>query len=604
MGGHVEFVVLQQVLIVLGAVSVVIPVFHRLRLSPVFGFILIGMILGPSAAGALVGQIPGLDWIALSNRAGIQTVAEFGVVFVMFLIGLELSFERLMLMRRLVFGLGPLQLVLAAAAIALAAMMLGQSRDAAIVIGLALALSSTAVCIQVLSEEKRLNTHMGRTSFAILLFQDVAVIPILFAVAIMGSAAADQTRSILGFALSLAQAALAVVVLMAVGRLLLRPLFRSVARTKSPELFMAACLLVVLGAATATAAAGLSMAMGALLAGLLLAGTEYRRQIEFLIEPFKGLLLGVFLISMGMTLNLAAIAEAPLLIAGLSAALITVKAAVILAPARLFGVPSSSALQTGLLLGPGGEFSFVVLSAAAALGLVEARASEIALIVTAVTMALTPFLSALGKRLARKLKPEPAVEPSLVLPDHLAAAPRVIIVGYGRVGQVVASLLAAHGIEYLAVDWDADVVASARATGAPVFYGNATNPLFLDHSGLATARALVVTMDSPAGAEEVVAAARKTRADLPVIARARDPRHAARLYAKGASNAVPETVEASLQLSEALLADIGVPMGAVIASIHERRVQMRKEIQTLAPGADMPPPPRLRVRERAGERKS
>jgi len=593
MAGHVDFVVLQQVLIVLGAVSLVIPVFHRLRLSPVFGFILIGMILGPSAAGALVGQIPGLDWIALSDRTRIATVAEFGVVFVMFMIGLELSFERLLLMRRLVFGLGPLQVVLAAAAIAFTAMLLGQARDAAVVIGLALALSSTAICVQILSEEKRLTTHTGRSSFAILLFQDIAVIPILFAVSIMGSATGVGGHTMLAFAMSLGQAALAVVAIIAVGRVLLRPLFRSVARTKSPELFMAACLLVVLGAATAAAAAGFSMALGALLAGLLLAETEYRRQIEVLIEPFKGLLLGVFLISMGMTLNLAAIAAAPFLIVGLSAGLIVAKAAMIYVPARLFGIPRRSALQTGLLLGPGGEFSFVVLSAATALGLIEAHASEIALIVTAVTMAANPFLSVLGKYLAGKLELQPAVEPSLLAPDNLAEAPRVIVVGYGRVGQVVASMLAAHRIDYMAVDWDADVVAKARAAGAPVFYGDATKPLFLEHCGLASAQALVVTMDSPAGAEDVVAAARGARADLPVIARARDPRHAARLYAKGATNAVPETVEASLQLSEALLMDIGVPPGAVIASIHERRAQMRKEIQTLAPSAEPRPPLRL-----------
>ncbi|MGQ0741825.1 MAG: cation:proton antiporter domain-containing protein [Alphaproteobacteria bacterium] len=597
MHSQVEFAFLQQVLIVLGAVCLVIPVFHRLKLSPVFGFILIGMILGPSAAGALVGEIPGLGWIALSDRAGMQAVAEFGVVFVMFMIGLELSFERLILMRRLVFGLGPLQVVLSAAAIALVAFALGESRDASIVIGLALSLSSTAICVHILSEEKRLMTGTGRTSFSVLLFQDIAVIPILFAVSIMGLAGATPDgQSILGFVYSLGQAVLAVVAIIAAGRLLLRPLFRSVARTRSPELFMAACLLVVLGGAAAAEAAGFSMAMGALLAGLLLAETEYRRQIEVLIEPFKGLLLGVFLISMGMTLNLAAIAAAPLLVAGLAAALILGKAALAYLPARLFDVPARSALQSSLLLGPAGEFSFVVLSAAAAFGLLGKGTGEIALIVTAVTMALTPFLSALGKFLSGKLESKEAIEPSLLVPDGLFEAPRVIVVGYGRVGQVVASLLTAHGIDYVAVDYDADVAAQARAAGAPVFYGDATNPMILQNFGLASARALVVTMDSPTGAEEVVAVARKARSALPIVVRARDARHAGRLYERGASNAVPETVEASLQLSEALLADIGLPMGNVIASIHDRRAQMRKEIQTFAGHAGVPPVPRVRDR--------
>jgi CPA2 family monovalent cation:H+ antiporter-2 len=337
------------------------------------------------------------------------------------------------------------------------------------------------------------------------------------------------------------------------------------------------------------------MAMGALIAGLLLAETEYRRQIEALIDPFKGLLLGVFLISMGMTLNLSRIAAAPALILALALGLVGVKALMTYASARLFGVTAKSAIETGLLLGPGGEFSFVVLGAARALGLLQGEASEIALIVTGLTMAATPFLSIAGKGLTRRLARKQSIEPSLFAPSDLAPASRVIIVGYGRVGRVAADLLKTHGIDFIAIDADVDLVAQARGEGAPVYYGDATNPLLLDHCGLATARALVVTMDSAQGAEAVVAAARRARGDLPIIARARDADHAGRLYRKGASHAVPETVEASLLLSETLLADIGVPMGYVIASIHERRAQFRSEIQGLAPDADVRERPRRRI---------
>lgn len=593
---HVDFVVLQQVLIVLGAVSVVVPLFHRLRLSPVIGFLLIGMTLGPFILGALVQRIPNLHWVVLSDRQRLSAVAEFGVVFLMFMIGLELSFERLMLMRRLVFGLGPLQLALSAAAIAAIAALLGQRADEAIVIGLALSLSSTAVVLQVLADEKRTTTATGRTSFAVLLFQDIAVVPILFAVTLMGAAptrtGADGELG--SFALSLGQAAIAVIFIIAAGRLLLRPLFRSVARTQSPELFMAAGLLVLLGAATATAAAGLSMAMGALLAGVLLAETEYRRQIETLIDPFKGLLLGVFLISVGMTLDLNRIAAAPVLIVSLSLGLVFVKAAVTYASARLFHATTQSAVQTGLLLGPGGEFSLVVLGAGRALGLVEGQAGEIALIVAALTMAGTPFLSSLGKALTRRFDINRSTETSLYAPSDLTQAARVIVVGYGRVGRVVTEMLKVHAIDYIAVDTDVDIVAQARDEGEPVFYGDANNPLLLEHCGLATARALVVTMDSTEGAEDVVSVARHARANLPIVARARDSHHAGRLYRKGATDAVPETIEASLLLSETLLADIGVPMGPVIASIHERRAQFRTEIQALASNADIRPRPRRR----------
>lgn len=591
----------QEILIVLGAVSIIIPIFYRLKLSPVLGFLLIGLVLGPTAIGSLVRQVPGLEWLVISDRARVGTVAEFGVVLLMFMIGLELSLERLLLMRRLVFGLGPLQTILSAAALAGVAIMFNQSIPDAVVIGLALALSSTAVVIQVLSEEGRLTTNTGRTAFAILLFQDIAVVPILFAVAIMGGGGGGDNLG--AFAVALGQAALAVAVIIAVGRFGLRPLFRSVARTTSPELFMAACLLVLLGGAVATAAAGLSMAMGGLLAGLLLAETEYRRQIEVLIEPFKGLLLGVFLISMGMTLNLQAIAAAPLLIVGLSFALTLIKTFITYVFARIFGNSQRAAVQSALILAGGGEFSFVVLSAAAALGMIGGQAGEIALIVAALTMAATPLLSGLGKIVARKLDPKTATDPGVYAPSDISAGARVIIVGFGRVGQVVADMLKRHNIEYIALDTDVDVVSEARAKAEPVYFGEATNPLLLHNVGLANARALVVTMDSSSGAEEVVRVAREAREDLLIVSRARDARHAGRLYARGATDAVPETVEASLLLSETLLVDIGVPMGPVLASIHERRAEFRSEIQAMAPGATVRQTRRRLLREHAPARK-
>ncbi|MBI1188387.1 MAG: potassium transporter TrkA [Alphaproteobacteria bacterium] len=599
MNAHpVDFGFVQEILIVLGAVSIVIPIFHRLKLSPVLGFLLIGMILGPTLLGALIRTIPGLDWVVITDRERIGVVAEFGVIFLMFMIGLELSFERLSTMRRLVFGLGPLQMLLCAAAIAAAAGFLGQPRLDAIVIGLALAMSSTAVILQVLADERRMNSSVGRTSFSILLFQDIAVVPVLFAVSVMVSAeAGEASPSLLGFVFSLGQATIAVGLVIIIGRIALRPLFRSVARTNSQELIMAASLLVLFSAAAATASAGLSMAMGGLLAGLLLAETEYRRQIEVLIEPFKGLLLGVFLISMGMTIDLRAVVDAPFLVVALCAALIAVKAVLTWAAARLLRVPQRTAVQSALLIAPAGEFSLIVLSAAAALGVFSRQAVEIALIVAAVTMALIPFMSRLGKVLDKRLEPKREIEPAFLVPEDLGDAPRVIIAGYGRVGRVVAEMLQRHGKDFIAVDLDPDVVAQARKEGASVFYGDITRPDFLRRCGIETALALVVTMDSTISTELVVDTARRERSDLCIVARARDERHAARLYARGATDAVPETVEASLLLSESLLIDIGVPAGPVIASIHDRRAAFRAEIQQLAPKAEVRPPRRKRLLE-------
>ena len=593
---NVDLALFREILIVLAAVSVVIPIFHSARASPVLGFLLIGMMLGPSGLGGLMRDLPGLQWLAISDRERIGAVAQFGIVLVFFMIGLEMSFERLNMMRRLVFGLGPLQVLLSAAAITGVAMLMGQASLSAIVIGLALAMSSTAVIIQVLSEEKRLHSSVGRASFAILLFQDIAVVPVLFAVGVLANTQAAE-GALGGFAFALAQAAIAIGLVVAFGRVLMRPLFRAVARTQSPDLFMAACLFVLIGSAFGTAAAGMSMAIGALLAGLLLAETEYRRQIEVLIEPFKGLLLGVFLISMGMTIDLKIIVEQPLLIVGLCLGLLALKGAIVWALVRLFGSSTRAAIQTALLTAPGGEFSFVILMGAAALGALNEQVAGIALMTAGLTMATIPFMSFIGRAIDRRMAPVRAVDPGLLAPEGLAGTPRVIIVGYGRVGEVAADLLQRHQVEFLAINSNPDVVAAGRAGGAPVFYGDATNNELLRRCGLEAARALVVTMDSPIAAEQVVAAARAEREDLIIVARARDARHAARLYAKGATDAVPETVEASLLLSETLLVDIGVPTGPVIASIHDRRAEFRTEIQKLAPEAHVRPSRRRLLRE-------
>jgi CPA2 family monovalent cation:H+ antiporter-2 len=334
------------------------------------------------------------------------------------------------------------------------------------------------------------------------------------------------------------------------------------------------------------------------LAGLLLAETEYRRQIEVLIEPFKGLLLGVFLISMGMTIDLGVIFEAPIVILGLSLALIAIKTAIVFGLTRWFGASPRISIQTALLAAPGGEFSFVILTGAAALGVLSERAADLALIAAGLTMASIPLMSLAGRAIGRRMAPAQVVDPALLAPTGLAETPRVIIAGYGRVGEVAADLLRKHKVEFLAIDGNPDVVFAARKKGAPVYYGDATNKELLRRCGLATARALVATMDAPVAVEEVVAAARAEREDLVIVARARDARHAASLYAKGASDAVPETVEASLLLAETLLVDIGVPTGPVIASVHDRRAEFRAEIQKLAPDAEVRAPPRRLISER------
>jgi monovalent cation:H+ antiporter-2, CPA2 family len=586
----------KEALIVLGAAGVVIPLFHRLRVSSVLGFMLVGVVVGPYGLGSLIPKLPWLSFVTIAEADSIEPIAELGVVLLLFMIGLELSFERLWLMRRLVFGLGGLQVTLCAGVLTGAAMLAGYPVRTAAVAGLALTMSSTAVAIQVLAERQHLNSPTGRVSFAILLFQDLAVVPILFVLGTLDPA--NDAADWLGFAKAIGQAVLAVGAIVAAGRLVLRPLFRGVARTSSADLFIAACLLVVMASGLATAAAGLSMALGALIGGLLLAGTEYRRQVEVTIEPFKGLFLGVFLISIGMSLDVRTVLAHPLLVAGTAVGTVLLKTLVIAPAIRAFGPSGMHGLRAGLILGPGGEFGFVIVSVAAGARLLDPETAGVVLFVTALTMAAIPLLAMLGERLSRRLGPKVAIDPALLPPEAFSTEPSVIVAGFGRVGQMVAAMLDAHKIGYVAIDRDADRVAVMHAKGHPVFYGDMTQIALLHRLHLDTARALVVTLDEPDAADALVAGARAERSDLLIVARARDARHAAHLYRIGASDAVTETIEASLQLSEAVLVDIGVPMGPVIASIHEKRAELQAGIKSLAPGAAVRLLGRRRLRDR------
>lgn len=578
----------KEALVVLGAAAVVVPLFHRLKLSPVLGFMLVGMAFGPSGLGALAEHWPWLSPFAITSTDHIAPIADLGVVMLLFVIGLEMSFERLKLMRRLVFGLGTLQVLVSAAALGGIGLLLGLSPLAAVIIGLGLAMSSTAVVVQVLAEEKRLNSMAGRAAIAVLLLQDLAVVPILFAVdAMEASANAAENAGLLHrLIFDIGKAALAVVVVLVLGRLLLRPLFRGVARTGSPELFVAACLLVVLGTGLAMASAGLSMSLGALIAGLLLAETEYRRQVQVTIEPFKGLLLGVFLVSVGMSLSLDRVAAAPLFVLAAAVFLVATKGAIVVVLCRAFGLPWSAGLRTGLLLGAGGEFSLVVTALALGGGLIQDETADYALVLAALTMAAIPMLSQLGERLLRPREGHRVVPSGTEPPPAAEGTRRVIIAGFGRVGQTVAEMLEVHKVPYIALDADADLVARERSRGKPVYYGDMTHTAMLHHLELDTARGVVVTLNDREAADALVAAVRQERADLLVVVRAKDAAHAAHLYAVGASDAVPETIEASLQLAEAVLVDVGIPMGPVIASIHEKRAAFQRAMRAGAGTAE------------------
>ena len=565
----VEALNIREVMVFLVAAGVVIPLFRRLRVSPVLGFLAVGLVIGPYGLGRFADSIPWLGYLVISDLEGVRAFAELGIMFLLFMIGLELSVDRLWAMRRLVFGLGGAQVIVTGTAIALTAYAFGNTLAVAVVLGAGLALSSTAIVMQLLAENRRLGTAAGRTSFAILMFQDLAVLPILFLVGAF--AAQDEGSVVLAFAWAIGQALIAVAVILVIGRLVIRPLFRFIGSDASRETFLAFVLLVIIGTALATSQVGLSMALGAFLAGLLLAETEYRHEIEVDIEPFKGLLLGLFFASVGMGIDVTLVAQEPFWLIVAVIGLFLIKCPIIYVLARLFGESRSVALESGLLLGQGGEFGFLVVGMALTLGLMPGDSAQFMLIVTGLTMIATPFVAHGARWLARLVEGLETDRGGAGADIAGDLSGHVIVAGYGRVGQVIGSILDDQELPHVGLDTDAGLVAGFRTKGGCVFYGDASRPDMLRKFGADRAAALVVTMDSPRAAEQVTTTARRHWPELTIYARARDRDHASGLIAKGANHVIPETMEASLELGEMVLTGVGVPEASARRIIEIRR---------------------------------
>ena len=554
-------------LVILGAAGIVIPAFARLKISPVIGFILVGMIVGPSGLGGLTDEFRWLNYLTISNPHAIDPFAELGIILLLFAIGLELSFRRLVAMRKMVFGIGAAELLGGAVLIGGALYVIGQPAQSAVALGFALAMSSTALVLPIAGT----TSPVGRAALAMLLFEDLALVPLLF---LFGTAAAGAAAGVLDV---LWKGALVIAGLLLIGRLVLPALFAQAARTKSPELFLAVSLLVVILASLATGAVGLSPILGALLAGVLIAETEYRSEVEVVTAPFRGLALGIFLITVGMRIDFRQLVEIwPELLLALTGVLL-VKALVTSALLRMSGSRVGVAAETGLLMSSPSETTLILLGAAAATGVIGQDTATFWQAATAVGLTITPLLAKLGRLAARRVDPQ-----AMDLPDDEATKGRTIVFGFGRVGRMVADMLREHKRPYLAVDSDIDNVMAAREAGYPILFGDVSRSELVEKLKLGDASALVLTMDDPVLVARLARRLRSTFPDLAIIARARDTDHAARLYEAGVTDAVPETLEASLQLSEAVLVDIGVAMGPVIASIHEKRSELRSEIMAQA----------------------
>ena len=559
---------LSDALVILGAAGIVIPTFARLRINPVIGFILVGVLVGPAGLGAWVARAPWLYHVTITDPHAMEPFAEFGITLLLFSIGLELSFGRLWAMRGSVFGVGAAELLLSAIVIAGGLALTGSAAPEAIALGLALALSSTALVIPLAGTA----SPVGRAAFGMLLFEDLALVPIVFGLGAMGAGSAGAGQALLSVLLT---GGITVAVMLVAGRFLLPRLFAQAARTKSPELFLAASLLVVILASIATTAAGLSPIVGALIAGVLIAETDYHAEIEVLIAPFKGLALGVFLLTVGMRLDLAQIAGEWRQLALATGGVILVKAVLTAGLLRTLRFGRGTAAETSLLMAAPSETTLIVLAAAATAGVVSPASAAFWQTCAALGLTVTPLLAWLGRQVARAL--HRSGEPDGALPPAGDDA-RTVVIGYGRVGRLVAGMLTRHGRRFVVVDADVEAVARGREDGVAIMFGDVSRPQLLEKLDLVRADALVLTMDDPVQQVRTTAAARKLQPDLPILSRARETRHAAELYRAGATEAVPETLEGSLQLSGAVLVELGLAMGPVIASIHERRAELRDEL--------------------------
>lgn len=532
---------INEILILLLAAVTIAPVFKAMKLSPVLGYLVAGAIIGPYALGFI------------DDTQRVQQVAELGVVFLLFLIGLELPLERLKVMRRLVFGLGGLQVLLTTLLLAGVALSFGFDMSAAVVIGGALALSSTALVVQLLSERHELNTSYGRASFATLLAQDLAVVPLLAMTILLGTM--DEGASV-GTTLltSLGKGIVAVVGMILFGRFLLRPLYSYFAGL-GDELFTAATLLIVLGVSLITGHLGLSMALGAFLAGVLIAETEFRHQVEAEIKPFQGLLLGLFFIGVGMSIDFTAVVANATTITGLVVGLMVIKFLMVYALARGFALSNTCALRTGVVLSQGGEFAFVLLGVAMMEDLIPARTNQLLLITVTFSMALTPLLMAVAAKLSAHKAPasNASIQLDAIAEDTHDLRGHVIIAGFGAFGKTVAAMLTRHGIPYIALDTDARAVSEASKQGLPVYFGSPARLDLLEAVGADRASALVVTLENPTQVRRVLEQARHHFASLKVLTRAKDVEDADVLMKSGAFAGIPEGYDGSVALGRATL---------------------------------------------------
>jgi CPA2 family monovalent cation:H+ antiporter-2 len=576
------FPFLREILLFLTLAGILIPTLQRLRINQVIGFLAVGTLLGPFGLGLLARDLPWLGYLTFVKGERISLLAEVGVLFLMFMIGLELSAARLWSMRRWVFGAGTAQVLASAALISASLALLGMAPQGAIILGLVLSLSSTAVVMQLMSAQHNTGTRLGQATFSILMLQDLAVVPILILIGALGGGTTEGVAMLALVTMAKAGGAIALIYL--VGGRVVHPLFRAFARHRQPDVFMALILLSTFGIASLSAAAGLSMALGALIAGLLLAETEFKHEVELMVEPFRGLLMGLFFMTVGMGIDARQVVDAPLWLAGALAGLVVLKALVVALLFKVGGLPWARALEGGLLLAQGGEFAFIMISYAVTQKLLDPALGGGVMLVVGLSLFITPLLARIGRAIGEKWENGEHESQARVDAGALdSARGRIIIAGFGRVGQQLAKLLAAQGIGYVAFENDAKLVSQLHKDGVPVYFGNASRPELLRRVHAEEAPAIVLTMDHPASALHAVRGIRREFPHVRLFARSRDEKHARDLKLAGASIVVPETLEASLQLSAFVLEAMGLDEREVDRIVGDERDLFEAKLEGEAP---------------------
>jgi CPA2 family monovalent cation:H+ antiporter-2 len=561
---------LRETLLFLALAGILIPLLQRWRINQVLGFLAAGTLFGPFGLGLWAGEVPSLAFLTFPRLEGVATLADLGILFLMFMIGLELSAERLWSLRHWVFGAGTAQVFLSTLIIGSLAYYFGNGLEAAIILGFVLSLSSTAVVMQMMTEQRLMKVPLGQAGFSILMLQDLAVVPLLILIGVLGKGEVDGLASLITMTLIKSVGAIAMIYL--IGRRVIRPLFRAFVKQRQPDVFMALTLLSTLGIAWMTALAGLSMALGALLAGLLLAETEFKHEVQITIEPFKGLLMGLFFMSIGMEIDVREVLNSPLWIPLSVIGLFAIKALVLAVIFRAGGFNWGRALEGGLLLGQGGEFAFIVVGYAMTSQLVAPPVGQFIMLVVSLSLFFTPLAAKLGHAIGDKWEQLHHERPALLGElSREVASTQVIIAGFGRVGQLLARLLTAQGIGYVAFETDARLVARQRALGYPVYFGDVSRAELLRKVHAERAPAIVLTMDHPASTLNSVRAIRRDFSEVPLFVRSRDEKHARTLKQAGASVVIPETLESSLQLSAFVLQAVGVGSDTVDGMMEAER---------------------------------